>query len=81
MLALLRGSEKQNCHHRGSVTMSRKQRLSLEEKVKVIQEYLETGDRAISVAVHELRSRLDEPALCQHRGHHRQEGAVDFNLD
>lgn len=45
----MRDSEIKRCHHGGSICMSRKQKKSAEEKVKIIRQYLQ-GEISISQA-------------------------------
>ena len=42
----MRDSEKTNCHHEGSIFMSKKSRISFEIKIKYAQNYLEPFDLA-----------------------------------
>ena len=45
----MRDSEIKHCHHGGSICMSRKQKKSAEEKVKIIRQY-QQGEISISQA-------------------------------
>ncbi|MDY5038997.1 MAG: helix-turn-helix domain-containing protein, partial [Lawsonibacter sp.] len=45
----MRDSEKTNCHHKGSNSMSQKSKLSVEEKAEIIRKY-QQGEISLSQA-------------------------------